>query len=367
VSRLPISRCLHSRGQATRLLAALVGFVLLQGANVAPALILDAGDGQGNTDPPPDDPGWSHVGHHLGGPSVIYLGNRWVLTADHVGASIVFIQGRRFNPVAGSLVQLHRELTDVEESKSAETRQEGSEENSEEPRRSDLLLFRIDGDPGLPILPIAALTPKIGENALLIAGGSSRGPRVSLYSPGLAIRDGFHWHQDDTMRWGSNLVDRGPTWVEHQDTNTRAFPLVFDRLEDRNSTPDEAAAGLGDSGGAVFTRANPILPETGWVLSGLLFSVASDFSQPPETTFYGNITWVADLSHYREEIRRHVWPKCEDRDPRRGLAPDCSALRFPDSQSMSRIMALAGASGLLLVFLWMLIRRRGGEASQPER
>ena len=52
----------------------------------ADALILDSGDGQGNTTPPADDPGWAHVGR-VTGPSGIYLGNGWVLTANHVTVS----------------------------------------------------------------------------------------------------------------------------------------------------------------------------------------------------------------------------------------------------------------------------------------
>ena len=42
----------------------------------ADALVFISGDGQGNNTPPPDDPGWDHVGR-VGGLNGIYLGNGW--------------------------------------------------------------------------------------------------------------------------------------------------------------------------------------------------------------------------------------------------------------------------------------------------
>ena len=71
----------------------------------AQALILDSGDGQGNTSPPVDDPGWSHVGR-IGGPGGIYLGNGWVLTANHVIVADPEFQSVIYPVVPGSVVQL---------------------------------------------------------------------------------------------------------------------------------------------------------------------------------------------------------------------------------------------------------------------
>ena len=50
------------------------------------------GDGTGNVTAPPDDPGWDHLGTK-GGTTVVYVGNRWVLTAHHVGAWIIHHEG----------------------------------------------------------------------------------------------------------------------------------------------------------------------------------------------------------------------------------------------------------------------------------
>ena len=59
----------------------------------AQALVYVSGDGQGNTSPPPDDPGWDHMGR-VSGLNGIYLGNGWVLTANHVPTGNPILQRR---------------------------------------------------------------------------------------------------------------------------------------------------------------------------------------------------------------------------------------------------------------------------------
>jgi hypothetical protein len=215
---------------------------------------------------------------------VVYLGNRWILTAHHVGASIVVFDGKRYNPVAGSLVSLR---------------------NSDE-TLADLLLFQIDEDPQLPPLRIATSSAKVGEQVVLIAAGSSRGERVTLQSETGDLMDGFLWNEDKTKRWGTNRVEARPQFVENLDTTTMAFPVLFDRIEDVSGTRQEASAARGDSGGALFSRGAPFEPQEDWVLSGILVSVSARTGHPARSTFYGDITWVADLSYYRDEIVRHV-------------------------------------------------------------
>ena len=48
----------------------------------AQAVIIDSGDGTGNTSAPADDPGWANVGQNAGF-SGVYLGDGWILTAQH--------------------------------------------------------------------------------------------------------------------------------------------------------------------------------------------------------------------------------------------------------------------------------------------
>ena len=55
-------------------------------------MIIASGDGTGNTTAPADDPGFAHVGNR-GGLTGVYLGRRWVLTANHVGEGDIELLG----------------------------------------------------------------------------------------------------------------------------------------------------------------------------------------------------------------------------------------------------------------------------------
>ena len=114
---------------------------------LAPGLVLDSGDGQGNETAPVDDPGWHNVVRRLGGPSVVYLGDGWVLTANHVGAGVVLIEQALYDPIPSSIQQIHND--------------DGS--------LTDLLLFQIDPVPVLPRLTLAASTLLLAEDVVLMA------------------------------------------------------------------------------------------------------------------------------------------------------------------------------------------------------
>jgi hypothetical protein len=300
------------------------------------ALILDRGDGLGNTTAPEDDPGWANIGHHLGSPSVVYLGNRWILTAHHVGASIVIFDGKRYNPVSGSPTSLR----------------------NPDGTLADLLLFRIDEDLPLPSLSISKTPARVGEEVMLIAAGSSRGGRVTLESEAGNLLDGFLWVEDQTKRWGTNRVEARPQFIENLETKTMSFPILFDRIENPTGTRHEASAGRGDSGGALFAHTNSYDPNPDWVLSGILFSVSGRTGHPANTSFYGDITWVADLSFYRDEILRHTSPETvqmaelESNELEQSAEASGSAKRDP-----SRAAALALVL-IVAALIWRIARRR---------
>ena len=69
-----------------RLVAALLLAFLT--ALPARAVLIDSGDGTGNTTAPADDPGWSSVGRTANGLNGIHLGFGWIVTAAHVGGEI---------------------------------------------------------------------------------------------------------------------------------------------------------------------------------------------------------------------------------------------------------------------------------------
>ena len=324
---------IRTRGFSLLLLALFV-LLVLGLPTLAPALILDSGDGLGNTTAPEPDPGWDNVGQHLGSPSVVYLGNRWILTADHVGASIVTLKGKRYNPVAGTLIRLM----------------------NPDATQADLLLFQIDEDPALPKLSIADSPPAPGEAVVLIAAGSSRGSYLSSQAEGEVLIDGFAWQEDQTKRWGSNIIEGEPNFIGQTSTKTMAIPIVFSRIESPSGTRQEATAARGDSGGALFARADPTNPDSEWVLSGILFSVGTRTGYPAQSSFYGDITWAADLSFYRNSILEHVLPE----DLPAELAPRAIGQRAK-SDNMTAVILIAGATlAILVAYLTRRLRNSVG-------
>src|SRR4051812_18029153 len=110
-----------------------------------------------NTSAPVDDPGWVNVGDRG-----VYLGDRWVITASHVGAGATYFPGvGSFASIVGSEVRLQNP---VGQGLSTYT---------------DLLLFRLATDPGLPPLSIAASSAPAGGMVTLIGDGRSVTPSAS--------------------------------------------------------------------------------------------------------------------------------------------------------------------------------------------
>ncbi|MHC4504546.1 MAG: hypothetical protein ACYTFI_14670, partial [Planctomycetota bacterium] len=186
----------------------------------AHAVIIDSGDGTGNTSAPADDPGWAHVGTR-GGTTAIYLDNGWVLTANHVGIGDVVFQSVLDPAVAGSYIQL---------------------ENVSGPP-PDLGLYQIDPSPELPILPIRASTPPADAAVIMIGNGRNRGPETSWDPPGpVGPIYGYEWGAGRTMRWGTNLVEGSGSVLDTESFHTDCTA---------SNTAHEAQGANGDSGGAV--------------------------------------------------------------------------------------------------------------------
>lgn len=237
---------------------------LLLGAVSAQGLVIASGDGTGNTDPPRDDPGWERMGTKSPCPpqcglTYVYLGGGWVLTAAHVTAQNVRLlgDGREYPRVEGSAVRIGGRRS-----------------------RVDLLLFRIQGAPERPLLPISETTPPTGTPILMIAAGQSRGePLPGDPSPGWSFR------LPARLRWGTNRVFRsGVTRFTH------VFSMRFERPQNPLATAYEAHAVRGDSGGAVFVHQNDR-----WELAGILVAATQ-----PAT--YGGESFAADLAYYRDEL-----------------------------------------------------------------
>jgi len=257
----------------------------------AAAVIIASGDGTGNTSAPADDPGWDNV-VNLSGLTGVYLGNGWVLTANHVGARDMIIGSDVYEAVLDSEVRLETD---------------GSS--------SDLALFQIVRDPGLPDVQIRTSPPPPAAELVMIGHGRSRGAAISYCES-----EGWLWTGPSTMRWGTNLVHENGIDLAISGTLTRAFSTLFDA---GLPTLHEAQVASGDSGGAVFIKTG----ET-WELAGILSARSTLGSCQPDTSaLYGNHSYAGDLSFYLDQIDAITSvPACDDGEDQDGDG----LIDFPD-------------------------------------
>ncbi len=282
------------------------GIGLLLQAQV-PALIVAGGTGAFNTtNPNPASPasGWNHVAWNANQASSVYLGGGWVLTAAHVGANTISFAGDpnlgatpTYSVVPGSAVTLTNNGA------------MGQTANT------DLVLFQINGEPGLPSLSISSVSPAAGTFMTQIATGRDRvsalttwdvdtvpNPDVWLETPpnpdlpGNPNATGFLWDSTRTKRWGTNNTIAASAFEDvgspGTPVNVRAFRSNFS-----NAGVNETQSATGDSGSGVF-----ILNGGVWELAGITLAIGGFSGQPAETAVFGNETYYADLSFYRNQI-----------------------------------------------------------------
>jgi hypothetical protein len=246
----------------------------------AEAVIIASGDGTGNTSAPLDDPGWDSVGKlHIW--TGVYIGDGWVLTADHVGEGDMTFAStpRRIVP--------------------------GSEETV---APADLKLLRLESDPGVPAAVIASDPPQLFDEVVMIGQGRNRGTATSYDPTGPGgPYDGWNWGAGRALRWGTNEVEATDRILLDGIRTTVSF---LTDLSQHAATDHEAQAAGGDSGGAVFAMGSG-----GWALAGIMLTIVNHAGQPADTALYGNETWCAQLADYRDEI---LWivnetpPACND-------------------------------------------------------
>ena len=276
--------------QLLTLLAILFGVA----TNVCAVVITD-GDGSGNTTAPADDPGFANVGIRGAG-TAIYLGNRWVLTAQHIGPGAVTFGGVEYQPVFGEGGRLTNPVWSGNLSTS-----------------TDLHLFRIQNDPGLPPLRISCDPVGINDRVTMVGAGRDREAEQTHWSVDVSIGDnndvwtetteanadrtGYKTQTSRTVRWGENLVslaeiDVDANWGDVISFQTRFHPIV--------PIEEMAQAVNGDSGGAVFHKQDDV-----WELVGLIHSINLLERQPDgtRTAIFLNETMSADLHFYVEKIR----------------------------------------------------------------
>ena len=238
------------------------------------AVIIDSGDGTGNTTAPPSDPGWDHLGFGLSnGLTVIYLGDGAVLTANHVGAQDISLGGTTYAFVPGSDVRI------------------GNGDGS----FADLRIFEVFPEPALPGLTLASNTPTLGTSIIAAGRGRNRGAATSWDPPGPPPPiSGYLWVAGSTLRWGTNFIEDLPA---SRILDTEAMSSTFDA----GGSAHESQGATGDSGGAVW------VDNAGqWELAGVIFAVSEFEGQPSSTSLYGQLTHYADLAFYKSEIENLV-------------------------------------------------------------
>lgn len=253
----------------------------------------------GNTSAPGDDPGWANVGS-CNSASAIYLGNRWVLTAYHVNAGgfpVVF--GANTYTVSSPLIRL---TNNGASGMSAQT---------------DLVVFQINADPGLPPLMVSASAPVLGDDLVMIGNGLNRQASrtfwqatmvsgdnndVWLETTGVHNLEGYKAGIGATTRWGTNDAEFVNVNVNYGVGDVRSMLSLFH--DDPAGRPNEAQGMTGDSGGAAYHKNG-----AQWELSGVMLAVGTAGNPtyfdnpPPDTAVFGqHVTVMADLSFYRDQI-----------------------------------------------------------------
>ncbi len=267
---------------------------LLSFSGTASALIIASGDGSGNTTAPVDDPGFANIGRRIpgqGAGTFIYLGNKKVLTAAHIGIADVVFGGVTYSAVGGSSTQLQNPDTSL----------------------TDLVIFEIATDPGLPTLNISQSAPTNGSALVMVGAGLGRATTETYYdvdmtnpaswawNPGTAGShnfSGFAYSGSTTVRWGSNALASNDFDFTLPNGPVQGMLTIFDE----GGSPDEAQASTGDSGGAIFYKNTST---NQWELSGLMLATGSPGSWsnvPSQTAIYDQATLLADLSAYRGQI-----------------------------------------------------------------
>lgn len=290
-----------ARHRAGSLLTSIAAALLALQFSAPDAQALIVSNTTGTNVAPADDPGWNNVGRFTGSGAgtFIYLGNKKVLTAYHIGQGIVgdptkpiSFNGNSYNTVAGSGVRLK------------------NPDNS----YTDLMVFELATDPGLPTLKISQATPDNGDALVMIGEGLYRQSSQTYWDVNTSDPSnwvwsevpmsgpwdytGFKWSGSVGRRWGTNQM-----FDNQVDFNGLGAVKGFATSFVIGATAQEANAATGDSGGAVFFK-NPDTNE--WELSGVMIGTGFlvGLNHPPSSaTIDGySATLAADLSVYRSQI-----------------------------------------------------------------
>ena len=229
--------------------------------------------GAPNTSAPAGQPYFHNIGS-VNGATGVYLSDRWVITASHVApglpASATF-GGNTYFTETGTFHQLQNPL--------------GSGLST----FTDVVLFRLGADPGLPSLSIATVTPTVASPVMMIGAGRQQESALTYWQVTPIAGDdndiwaeltppdpninhtGFKTTDTQVVRWGTNHISTADVTINYNHGDVRSFMTTFDS----GALADEAQAVNGDSGGAVLAWDGGT-----WNFSGLIVAVQTHENQP---------------------------------------------------------------------------------------
>ncbi len=230
---------------------------------------------------------WDNVGWRTTRGTGVYLGDSWVITADHVGDGTITLMGQDYTAIPGTEDRI------------------GS---------ADLMVFRIENPPSLPSIPIRSDALSNGLDVRMIGTGLGQQPATlwnvnrsqnpwawsETTSPGQAEARGYHWSSTRTKRWGTNEI-------YDFDGNSLVTTKNFLTKFDAGDTPYECSPADKDSGSGVFIQNGGQ-----WELAGLVISLFGYSGQPANTSiesldmgptdYGGSEAIIVDLTYYRNSV-----------------------------------------------------------------
>ncbi len=196
--------------------------------------------------------GWDYVGL-AGDASGVYLGNGWVLTADHVDISnLTYVLGGVSYQIISSSISSLKNST------------------------ADLSVFQITSSSGLPSLPkltISSFAPVVDQTEVVLVGFGNTGTKVES--------------------WGMNVVTGANQTVAITNTTwvSTDFSTTLGSVNTGSGTYTNAASVVnGDSGGAAFYY-NSFTHK--WELMGIMEAVNGDTSYMIQLSQYKSLITAA--------------------------------------------------------------------------
>lgn len=231
-----------------------------------------------NDTAPVSDPGWDRVGMVGTNGTGVYLGNGYVLTTQHVASkNILVIGGETFNRLSTDSGLIL------------------SNDNPGLTASTDLHLFRVAVPEGsiLHGLDPLAISDTLygGSNLVGTVIGTGR-TQLSQTASSIGGGWGFNVGNDTSRQKRWALLEAGQAeTVESFAQDVVAFRATF------TNTFNDAQAVQRDSGSPLFFDTG-----SGFELGGLVFGAGVFNNQPNNTALFNNVTFIADLAEYRDQI-----------------------------------------------------------------